>query len=288
LTDTRADCLYPLNAARFAEGILPEDFQEGGGNLALKLLELELVLRALARTALRDFERSEVGRIHRCFEFGLVDLTILEPDVDDVSTLFREGEALDLADIFGDGPLKFLSLLRCEQRDPGDSDEEAVLIGGAEGLDVGLLETTLFRGFPDLCCVRCGLEGDDDLGAALEVDAEIEPERAHKDGAGKDDQNRQDDERLLLCNEIEACAWFNDLHLSSLVFQMLSVAGLKRSLMMSKHNRVTTTAVKTDAMMPMSSVMAKPLIGPEPYCIKTMPAMPVVMLASMTAESALP
>ncbi len=55
----------------------------------------------------------------------------------------------------------------------------------------------------------------------------------------------------------------------------------------SKARRVQTTEVKRLTTMPTSSVTAKPLIGPVPYCARMSPEMKVVMWPSMIADSAL-
>ena len=51
-------------------------------------------------------------------------------------------------------------------------------------------------------------------------------------------------------------------------------------------NRVKVTAVNTDVTMPMESVTANPLTGPEPNWNSRMAAIRVVMLASRMVLSA--
>jgi len=51
-------------------------------------------------------------------------------------------------------------------------------------------------------------------------------------------------------------------------------------------SRVSVKAVKTDVMMPMDKVTAKPRIGPEPSQNSTSAAMNVVMLASRIVPKA--
>ena len=55
-----------------------------------------------------------------------------------------------------------------------------------------------------------------------------------------------------------------------------------------EHRRVTTTPVKTEQMMPISRVTAKPRMGPDPYCSSTKAAMAVVSWASKIVQKARP
>ena len=62
--------------------------------------------------------------------------------------------------------------------------------------------------------------------------------------------------------------------------------GRLRSTQMTISNRVTITAVNIDVKIPIPSVTAKPLIGPEPKIYKNNAANKVVKFESMIVEMA--
>ena len=60
----------------------------------------------------------------------------------------------------------------------------------------------------------------------------------------------------------------------------------RRLAWMSKNTRLANTAVKIEVAMPISSVIAKPRTGPEPYCQSTRPAIAVVSCESRMVVNA--